>query len=330
MNILGLLVVVLLANEQAGARVGPARCEALLQEAAATPVLKHLEAAACFDDEWQFARVKEQLTEAVKLLQAEAAGAQDTALPGGARVFAGASVPIPPRTNTPLAEYSSELALKGVTGTVVTELVVDRDGRVRTVRVVESVPQLDRSATDFVRQFRFETARVNNVPTEIAMFMPVRYGLPSALTTADRARLAAIYYRERRVAVASQTAAIALNHANRDVARYGGDTNIQDLQRLAAGSSVLPEGVTEPTRVKFAEPVYPEYAVRARLEGRVTLIALVDVNGAVGRARVTNGIHGLNASALDSVLQWQYTPTTVGGEKRAVPLIVFVNYAIKR
>jgi TonB family protein len=320
----GLLLGALLSQADARPATGAARCEAMLQETGSV-VLRQLNAAACFDDEWLFKRAAEALTEAVRLLQAEALAGGEPVPPGGAQVFAGAAVPAPARTNNPPAVYPSMLVLKGVKGVVVTEVVLDREGRVKNVRIVDSIPELDRFAVELVRGFRFEPTRVKNTPVEVAMFIPVRYGLPSEPTPGDRVRLAATYYREKRVAVASQTAALALYHANRDVARYRGDA----VAPVITADTPTVE-VQEPKRVKFVEPVYPEYVVRAGVTGRVTVAALIDVDGNIGRARISRGIHGLDAAAVDAVLQWQYTPTIVKGEKATVFLTVEVNYGIRK
>lgn len=67
----------------------------------------------------------------------------------------------------------------GIQGTVVVEAAVDRQGRVVDARIVESVPLLDQSALDAVRQWRFDPATITPIGDRVvltvqAVFTPPR------------------------------------------------------------------------------------------------------------------------------------------------------------
>ena len=65
----------------------------------------------------------------------------------------------------------------GIQGTVIVEAAVDRQGRVIEARVVESVPLLDQSTLDAIRQWQFDPATVTGdrvVVTVRATFTPPR------------------------------------------------------------------------------------------------------------------------------------------------------------
>jgi protein TonB len=64
-----------------------------------------------------------------------------------------------------------------VQGTVVLEAVLDRAGRVSQVRVVKSVPLLDRSAIDAVRQWRYTPSTLHGAPVEVLMTITVTFTL---------------------------------------------------------------------------------------------------------------------------------------------------------
>ncbi len=61
------------------------------------------------------------------------------------------------------------------------------------------------------------------------------------------------------------------------------------------------------------EPVYPQLARAARIEGVVELEAVVGVDGRVRELRAKNGHAFLVKAALEAVRQWIYTPTTLNG-----------------
>jgi protein TonB len=64
-----------------------------------------------------------------------------------------------------------------VEGLVILDAVIGSDGRVRDVRVLRSVPLLDRAAVDAVRQWVFSPTLLNGTPVEVAMTITVQFRL---------------------------------------------------------------------------------------------------------------------------------------------------------
>jgi protein TonB len=64
-----------------------------------------------------------------------------------------------------------------VEGLVILDAVIGPDGRVRNVRVLRSVPLLDRAAVDAVRQWVFSPTLLNGTPVEVAMTITVQFRL---------------------------------------------------------------------------------------------------------------------------------------------------------
>jgi protein TonB len=65
----------------------------------------------------------------------------------------------------------------GVDGTVNVQALVGKDGRVRDVRVVKSIPMLDEAAKTAVRQWVFKPALSNNKPVAVWVGVPVKFSL---------------------------------------------------------------------------------------------------------------------------------------------------------
>ena len=63
------------------------------------------------------------------------------------------------------------------------------------------------------------------------------------------------------------------------------------------------------------KPPYPPLAFRARIEGKVIVIAEVQTDGRAGRVRVleSSGNEMLDQSALSTVKQWKFTPARKDG-----------------
>jgi TonB family protein len=74
---------------------------------------------------------------------------------------------------TPLPE---DAAAAGVSGSVGLEIVVDETGRVVDARITRSVPLLDSTALDTVRQWRFSPATLNGKPVRVRMIVGIHFG----------------------------------------------------------------------------------------------------------------------------------------------------------
>ncbi|MEO5895370.1 MAG: TonB family protein [Vicinamibacterales bacterium] len=95
-----------------------------------------------------------------------------------------------------------------------------------------------------------------------------------------------------------------------------------------SGAGVIQE-VPPPKILKHVEPVYPEAAQRARIQGVVVVEATIGANGRVLEVRVMQSIPLLDQAALAAVRQWQYAPTIIGGVAKPVIMTAKVNFALK-
>jgi len=83
------------------------------------------------------------------------------------------------------------------------------------------------------------------------------------------------------------------------------------------------DGVTSPRLSKSARPNYTAEAMRAKVQGRVMLEAVVKPDGTVGEVRVTRSLDrkfGLDDAAVKALKEFRFTPGTKDGV--AVPVIV--------
>ena len=64
-----------------------------------------------------------------------------------------------------------------VDGIVMIQALVGKDGKVHDVRVVKSIPLLDKAADEAVRQWIFKPALANNKPVAVWVGVPVRFSL---------------------------------------------------------------------------------------------------------------------------------------------------------
>lgn len=85
---------------------------------------------------------------------------------------------VPPvRLEAPKPVYPEDARRRGLEGVVVMEFSVDRNGRVETVAVLESVPGLDDAAMRCLCASRFRPASRRGTPVRTTSQAPVRFSL---------------------------------------------------------------------------------------------------------------------------------------------------------
>jgi TonB family protein len=99
----------------------------------------------------------------------------------------------------------------------------------------------------------------------------------------------------------------------------GGASN----RRLRVGGDIKP-----PASVAKVNPIYPEYAQAAGIQGAVILEVVIGEDGSVVEAWVLQSVPELDQAAIDAVTQWRYEPTLMNGEPVEVELVVTINFTL--
>jgi protein TonB len=86
--------------------------------------------------------------------------------------------------------------------------------------------------------------------------------------------------------------------------------------------------VQEAKIIARPNPIYPPLARQARIQGKVTLHAIIDKDGRVGELQVVSGHPLLVKAALDAVQNWRYQPTVLNGEPVEVDTTIDVNFVL--
>ena len=92
---------------------------------------------------------------------------------------------------------------------------------------------------------------------------------------------------------------------------------------IRVGGTVRP-----PQKIKDVRPLYPPDARDARVQGVVILDVRIEADGRVGQARVLRSIPMLDQAALDSVQQWEFTPTLLNGVPTPIVMTVTVQFML--
>jgi len=86
--------------------------------------------------------------------------------------------------------------------------------------------------------------------------------------------------------------------------------------------------VKGPKVIKRVDPVYPEEARKARVEGTVILEATIDVKGQVQNVRILRSIPLLDQAAIDALRQWVYEAPIINGKPIPLTFTVMIRFAL--
>lgn len=103
-----------------------------------------------------------------------------------------------------------------------------------------------------------------------------------------------------------------------------GDTAVYDVR---PGS-----GVIVPRPIATPAPHYTSEAMRARIQGRVSLSCVVNTEGMCEDIRVTESldtVNGLDAEAVWTAMQWRFTPGTVNGKPVRVRILIQLTFNLR-
>jgi protein TonB len=86
--------------------------------------------------------------------------------------------------------------------------------------------------------------------------------------------------------------------------------------------------VRAPQKIRHVAPTYPALALAAKVSGTVILEALIAEDGSVREVKVARSVGLLDASAIEAVRQWRFTPTLLNGVPVQVIMSVTVTFTL--
>jgi protein TonB len=96
------------------------------------------------------------------------------------------------------------------------------------------------------------------------------------------------------------------------------------------GPVELTPEMVRPVLLHKVQPEYPNVARRIRLEGRVTVQAVIGLDGSVESVEILRSSSPLfDDAALGAVKQWTYRPATMGGQPVRVYFVVEVGFVLR-
>jgi TonB family protein len=194
--------------------------------------------------------------------------------------------------------YPEEARKKGLQGVVIIEAKIDESGKVVDIMVLKSVPGLDPSAMDAVRQWEYEPMTIAGKAVKVVFTVTVKFALDK-----DKAKDAGV--------------------------GIGAGDMEQKLKEFEKGAVPCKDDIQPPRLIKQVDPVYPEEARQKKIEGIVILSIKTDESGKVIDAMILRSIPGLDDAALSAVKQWIYEPLILDGKAVRALFTVTVRFQLK-
>jgi TonB family protein len=92
-------------------------------------------------------------------------------------------------------------------------------------------------------------------------------------------------------------------------------------------------GITLPKVVSEVKPRYTAEAIRARIEGTVTMTTVVRTDGKPSDVEITQSLdteHGLDDQAIAALKQWQFEPGRKDGRPVSVRVTIEMRFSLKK
>jgi len=82
--------------------------------------------------------------------------------------------------------------------------------------------------------------------------------------------------------------------------------------------------------IRKIQPVYPQLAKQARVQGSVHFTAIIGKDGTIQNLQLIGGHPLLVQAAQDAVKQWLYKPTLLNGDPVEVVTQIDVNFTLSQ
>jgi TonB family protein len=266
-----------------------------------------------------------------------------SSLPVAARAAGGGEMAPPKLLKSVDPIYPEQARKAGVEGAVILEATTDVYGRVASIKVLRSIPILDQAAVDALKQWVYEPAVINGQPKQVTFTVTVRFRLDSKDKTGELVGgvvggvLGGVPKGVEGGVKGGVEGAVkgGVEGGVEGGVKGGVESGVKggaegqvaegpDKDAVRAINEIKP-----PKLVKSVDPVYPEKARQAQVEGVVILEAHADEKGNVVSVRILRSIPVLDQAAVDAVKQWKYEPLILEGKARKAIFTVTVRFMLK-
>jgi TonB family protein len=202
-------------------------------------------------------------------------------------------------------EYPALARKARLEGTVLIMVKVSKTGDVEDIQLISGHPILATAAVAAVKQWKYRPYLMQDLPVPFETRVSLSFVLPPESGTQSNIS------------------------GGVPPGQSAGTADIGGTEGVVPGQWVrVSAGVESGMIVKKVQPVYPQNAKHAHIQGIVTLNAQIDKQGDVVKLDLISGHPELVTAAMDAVKQWKYRPFLLNGEPRDVETQVQVSFVL--
>jgi len=207
------------------------------------------------------------------------------------------------------ATYPEEAREKQLQGQVWVKISVSELGDVAGVEVISGDAVLARAAVDAAKKWKFKPFIRNGKPMAVTTKIPFDFAFSNTVSDTKEAE-----------PPAQQNPAVGQAPASDQAPNQAGVATPQRIR--------VSQGVSTGLLIHKVNPIYPEEAKRARIQGTVVLQAEISKEGRIANLRLISGPEELAPAAIGAVQQWRYRPYLLMGNPVVVETTVQVNFVL--
>jgi TonB family protein len=198
-----------------------------------------------------------------------------------------------------------------IQGTVILDIIVNKAGEIRDVKLVSGHPMLAPAAIDAVKQWRYRPYEKDGEPADVETTVQVNFKL------ADNPPIQGVVGDQPGGAPPEAAAAGQVGFCENSV-----DSSFPTRVRVS-------QGVMQGLLISKQPPIYPAQARTAHIEGTVFMAVEISRDGNVCNLLPISGHPLLVPAAIDAVKRWKYRPYLLNGQPVEVETQAQVNFTLK-
>jgi|SRR5579863_4694576 TonB family protein len=206
------------------------------------------------------------------------------------------------------ATYPEEAREKQLQGEVWVKISVSEAGDVSGVELISGDPVLARAAVDAAKKWKFKPFIKNGKPVPVSTRIPFDFAFSTSV------------HDEKGEPVAQQNPTVGQTPPSGEAPSRVSVTTPQRVR--------VSQGVSTGLLIHKVNPIYPNEARRAHVQGEVILRAEISKEGRIVNLRLISGPEELAPAAIGAVQQWRYKPYLLMGNPVEVETTIQVNFVL--
>ncbi len=228
------------------------------------------------------------------------------------------------------------VALKArISGDVLLIGSTDIEGNVINTRIIQGHPLFRQAVINSIRNWKYVPWKVNGVQKRvyfsvIAMF---RLSRESITNIKKESQLALKNYKPRvkglkpenglpRIMELITVFGDEMKPKSRELPPQSKESTLRDKLRA--------KDIESPKLVRRIEPIYPEVALKVKIEGNVILRLFTDSDARIIDVKPLSGHPLLAKASINAIMKWKYTPWNIDGVQKPVEANIILIFRLKK